>query len=327
MRKTNRVRLALFSGIAAAVFVSQAPAQTYPAKPIRVIDGYPAGGGTDIVARTISPRFQESLGQPWVVDNRAGAQGIIGAETASRAVPDGYTLLMYTTNFTIHPSIYKNLPYDLLKAFVPVTQTSSVAMAVIVHPTVPARNVKELIALAGAKPGRLNYASSGFGGITHMAGELFNTMARVKMAHIPYKGGAPSVAATLGGEVDLTFAAIPVAAPHIRSQKVRPIAVSTARRSTVMPELPTIDEAGLSGFEVTNAYGVLAPAGTPREIVVKLQQEIARILKLPDVRERLMGLGAEPVGSTPEEFGNHLRSEILKWAKVVKATGIELQAW
>lgn len=327
VHKTDRLRVALLTGIAAGVLAGEALAQSYPVKPIRVIDAYPSGGGTDIVARTISPKFQEGLGQPWIIDNRAGAQGIIGAEIASKAAPDGYTLLMFTTNFTIHPSMYKNLPYDLTKAFTPVTQTSSVAMAMIEHPSVPARTLKELIAIARAKPGQLNFSSSGSGGIIHMAGELFNTMARVKMTHIPYKGGAPAVLAVLGGEVDLTFVAIPVALPHIRSGKVRAIAVTTARRSSVMPELPTIAEAGLPGFEVTNAYGVLAPAGTPREIVVKLQQEIARILNLPDVRERLIGLGAEPVGSTPEEFGVYLRTEIAKWANVVKTTGIELQSW
>ena len=327
MRNINYIHHALLTGIAAGVLAGAAYAQSYPAKPVRVIDAYPPGGGTDIVARTISPKFQENLGQPWIIDSRAGAGGIIGAEIASKAAPDGYTLLMFTTNFTIHPSIYKNLPFDLMKAFTPVTQTSSLATAMIVHPSVPANTVNDLIALARAKPGRLNYSSSGFGGIIHMAGELFDTMARVKMAHIPYKGGAPAMLAVLGGEVDLTFVAIPVAAPHIRSGKVRAIAVSTLKRSSVLPQVPTIAEAGLPGYEVVNAYGVLAPAGTPREIVVKLQQEIARVLNLPDVRERLMAVGAEPVGSTPEQFGSFLRSEITKWAAVVKATGIELQPW
>lgn len=327
MSGTQALCISLIAGIVAGAFAGEACAQGYPVKPVRVIDAYSPGGGTDIVARTIAPKFLESQGQPWVIDSRAGAQGIIGAEIASKAAPDGYTLLMYTTNFTIHPSIYRNLPYDFARAFAPVTQTSTVAMIIIVHPSVPARTVAELIALVKAKPGRLNYASSGFGGITHMAGELFNSMAHVKMNHIPYKGGAPTVVATVGGEVDLTFAAIPVAAPHVRNGRVRPLAVSTVKRSTVMPELPTIAEAGVPGFEVTNAYGVLAPAGTPREVVVKLQQEIARILLLADVRERLQGLGAEPVGSTPEQFGEHLRTEVAKWANVVKTTGIELQSW
>lgn len=327
MRRARVPCIALLTVVAAGPFALDAAAQSYPVKPIRVIDAYPPGGGTDIVARTISPKFQESVGQPWIIDSRAGAQGVIGTEIASKATPDGYTLLMFTANFTIHPSIYKNLPYDLMKAFAPVTQTSSVSMAVIVHPSVPARSARELIVLAQAKPGRLNFSSSGSGGIIHMAGELFNAMAGVKMTHIPYKGGAPAVLAVLGGEVDLTLVAIPVAAPHIRSGKVRAVAVTTAMRSSVMPELPTVAESGLPGFDVVNAYGVLAPAGTPRDIVIKLQQEIARILNLPDVRERLMGLGAEPVGSTTEQFGQYLRSEIARWAKVVKATGIELQSW
>ena len=317
----------LFASLVAASFAAPAVAQTYPAKPIRVIDAYPAGGGTDIVARTIAPKFQENLGQPWIIDNRPGANGIIGAEAAARSAPDGYTVLMFATNFTIHPSIYRNLPFDITKAFAPVTQIASVPMMIIVHPTVPAKNVKELIALAREKKGQLNFASSGFGGIQHMAGELLNTSGRMKMTHIPYKGGAPSVTATLSGEADLTFAAIPVATPHIKTGKVRAIAVTTAKRARVLPELPTIAEAGLAGYEVTNVYGILAPAGTPRDNVMKLQQEVARILQLPDVRDRLLNLGAEPVGSSPEQFAAHIQSEIVKWAKVVKSTGIELQPW
>ena len=322
MRKTFLCSIAFAIGGVACVH-----AQNYPAKPIRVIDGYPPGGGTDIVARTIAPKFLESQGQAWVVDSRAGAQGIIGAEIAAKSPPDGYTLLMYTTNFTIHPSIYKSLPYDFLQAFAPVTQTSSVPLILIVHPSVPVHSVKELLAEARAKPGRINYASSGFGGITHMAGELLDNLAKVKMTHIPYKGGAPSVAATLGGEVDLTFAATPVGIPHIRSGRVRALAVSSATRSAVIPALPTLAEAGVPGYDVTNEYGVVAPAGTPRAVVQKLQKEIARILNLPDVKERLMGIGAEPVGSTSEQFGEHMKSEVAKWERVIKTNKIEMQQW
>lgn len=324
---TGVLGMALLVGGIVGLLPGQGIAQSYPAKPIRIIDAYPPGGGTDIVARSISPKFQESLGQPWIIDSRPGAQGIIGAELAAKAPPDGYTLLMYTTNFTIHPSIYKSLPFDFTRAFAPVTQTSTVAMVLIVHPSVPAHTVRELIAQAKVSPGRLNFASSGFGGITHMAGEMVNSIARVKMTHIPYKGGAPTVVATLSGEVDLTFAAIPVSLPHIRSGRVRPIAVSTSKRSVVLPELPTMAEAGLPGYEVTNAYGVLAPAGTPRPIIIKLQQEIARILSLTDVNERLAGLGAQPVGSTPEQFSAYLGSEIAKWSKVIKANNIEMKPW
>lgn len=272
-------------------------------------------------------KFAESLGQPWIVDNRPGAQGIIGSEIASKALPDGYTLLMYTTNFAIHPSIYRNLPYSLTRSFTPVTQTSTVAMVLSVHPSVPSKNVKELIAQARSSPGRINYASSGFGGITHMAGEMVNTLAGVKMTHIPYKGGAPTVLATLSGEVDLTFAAIPVGLPHIRNGRLRAIAVSTATRSALLPDLPTMGEAGLPGYEVTNAYGVLTPAGTPAGLVGNLQTEVSRILNLPDVKERLMALGAEPVGSTPARFAAHITAEIEKWSRVVKANAIEPQPW
>lgn len=322
--------LGIFVFILGQVIVMQAAevhAQAYPSKPIRVIDGYPAGGGTDIVARTIAAKFAESQGQPWIVDNRPGAQGIIGSQIASKAAPDGYTLLMYTTNFAIHPSIYEKLPYSLTQSFAPVTQTSTVAMVLSVHPSVPSKNLKQLIAQARSAPGRINYASSGFGGITHMAGEMVNTLARVQMTHVPYKGGAPTVLATLTGEVDLTFAAIPVGLPHLRSGRLRAIAVSTAKRSALLPDLPTMAEAGLPGYEVTNAYGVLAPAGTPGLVIDKLQVEIARILNLADVKERLMGLGAEPVGSTPAQFAAHIAAEIDKWSKVVKANAIQAQAW
>lgn len=302
-------------------------AQGYPAKPIRVINAYPPGGSTDIVARMIAPKFQESQGQPWVVDSRAGAQGIIGADIVAKSPPDGYTLLMFTASYTVHPSIYKNLPYDLTKAFVPVTQISSVANVLVVHPSVPAHTVKELIALAKARPGRLNFAAGGSGATTHMAAELFKSMAGISMTHIPYKGTGPAVMDTVGGHVDLMFAPMATAAPHIHSGRLRALGVCTAKRAIAMPELPTIAEAGLPRYESTNATGVLAPAGTPREIVTKIQQEIARILNMPDIRERLLVSGSEPVGSTPEQFGEYIRTEVAKWAKVMKASSMELQTW
>ena len=327
MHKIKFVRSGLLSWVVLGLLVSDLLAQGYPAKPIRVIDAYPPGGSTDIVARLIGPKFQESQGQPWVIDNRPGAQGIIGTDIVAKAPPDGYTLLMFTGSHTVHPSIYKNLPYDLVKAFAPVTQTTTTTNVLVVHPSVPARTVKELIALAKARPGGLNFASGGPGSSTHMAAELFKSMAGIRMTHIPYKGAAPAVMATVGGETDLVFGSMPAAAPHIRSGRLRALGVSTAKRAIAMPELPTIAEAGLPGYESTNATGVLAPAGTPREIVAKLQQEIARVLNLPDIRERLLSLGAEPVGGTPEQFGEFIRTEIAKWAKVVKATGMELQTW
>lgn len=317
----------MLAWVIVGLLVSEVIAQGYPVKPIRVINGYPPGGSTDFMARMIAPKFQETQGRPWVIDTRAGAQGIIGADMAAKSPPDGYTLLMFTASYTVHPSIYNNLPYDLTKAFVPVTLTSTVANVLVVHPSVPARTVKELIAFAKARPGRLNFAAGGSGATTHMAAELFKSMAGISMTHIPYKGMGPAVVDTVGGHVDLMFASMPAAAPHIQTGKLRALSVSTAKRAIAMPKLPTIAEAGLPGYEATNATGVLAPAGTPREIVAKLQQEIARILNMPDIRERLLVSGSEPVGSTPEQFGDYIRTEIAKWAKVVKATGMELQAW
>jgi tripartite-type tricarboxylate transporter receptor subunit TctC len=317
------VAFAITSLLAGEAFSQQA----YPAKPIRVIDGYPPGGTTDIVARLIAPKFQESTGQPWIIENRPGAQGIIANDFVARAAPDGYTLLMFTGSHAVHPSLYRNLPYDLTKSFVPVSGTTDSHSVLMVHPTVPARNLKELIALAKANPGRLNYSSGGPGAGTHVAMELLQSMAGIKLTHIPYKGGAPAVLDIAAGHVDLGFGTMPIASPHIKSGRVRPIAVSRRTRALALPDVPTVAESGLPGYEATNATGVLAPAGTPREIVVKLQQEIARILKMPEIRDRLVGLGTEPVASTSEQFGEYIKAEIAKWAKVVKATGMELQTW
>jgi len=327
MDRTKIIGSGAIVGVVALALAGAAFAQGYPAKPIRVIDAYPPGGSTDIVARFISPRFQEAMGQPWIIDNRPGAQGIIGTEIASKAAPDGYTLLMFTGSHAVHPSIYKNLPYDLLTAFVPVTWTTDTSSVLIVHPSVPAHTVKELVALAKANPGRLKFSSGGPGSGTHIAMELFKSMAGIKLTHIPYKGGAPAVLDVAAGHVDLGFGTMPIAAPHIRSGRLRALAVSTAKRTVAMPEVPTVAESGIPGYEATNATGVMAPAGTPRVIVDRLQQEIARILALPDVRERLLALGTEPVGSTPAQFSDYIRSETAKWAKVVKATGMELQTW
>ena len=311
----------------AAQPASLSAGQAYPGKPIRVIDAYPPGGSTDVVARIIAVKFQESTGQPWIVDNRPGAQGIIGSEFVSRALPDGYTLLMFTGSHTVHPSIYAKLPYDLLKDFAPVTLTSATTNCLVVHSSVPARSVRELIALANAKPGLLNYSSSGIGSTTHMGMELFKSVAGVDFRHIPYKGAAPAVLDLVGGHVDLAFAPLPVMLPHIKSGRVRPLAVSTAKRSGALPNIPTVAEAGVPGYEATNSVGVLAPAATPRDIIVKLSTEIVRILALPEIRERLLGLGAEPVGNSPEQFAAFLREDIARWAKVVRDAKLPLQSW
>jgi tripartite-type tricarboxylate transporter receptor subunit TctC len=301
--------------------------QGYPAKPIRVIDAYPPGGSTDVLARLVAPKFQESTGQPWVIENRPGAQGIIGCEYVARAAPDGYTLLMFTGSHTVHPSIYKKLPYDLMRDFAPVTLASSTTNILVVHPTVPAKSLREFVALAKSARGKLNYSSAGTGSTTHMAAELLKSMARIEATHIPYKGSVPAVVDLVGGHVDFMFAPLPVMLPHVKSAKARALAVSTAKRSAALPEIPTVAEAGLPGFEATNAVGVLAPAATPKAIVEKLNAEIVRVLKLPDIHERLVSMGAEPVGSSTGAFAEFLRVDIARWAKVVKDAGIPAQTY
>ena len=319
--------LIVAAALLGAAAVGGAGAQNYPDKPIRVVDAYSPGGTSDILGRILGQKFLESQGQPWIMDNRPGANGIIGSEFVAKSPPNGYTLLMFTSTLTVQPSIYKNLPYDVLKSFVPVVLVSSTANVVVVHPTIPVKNVKEFIALARAKPGQLTYASGGAGTSTHMSMELFKSMAKLNIRHIPYKGITPGVIDVIGGHVDCAFATMPVALPYIRSGKLRALAVTSEKRAKATPEIPTVAEAVLPGYDAVNSVGVLAPAETPREIVHKLNAEIARILDLPDVRERFAVVGAEAAGGTPEKFGNYIRSEISKWAGVVKSSGMEVQAW
>jgi len=310
----------------AVLQMDHAFAQTYPAKPVRIIDGFAPGGSSDIVARVIAPKFQESLHQPLIVDNRAGAQGIIGADAVAKAAPDGYTLFVMTGTHTVHPVTYRNMPYEFPKAFAPIALTSSISQVLAVHPSVPVRTVKELIALAKTKPGRLNFGAGGTG--PQMTGELFNSMAGTKITFVGYKGGAPAVLATVMGEVDVTFATMPTAVAYVRNGRLRALGVCTAKRSVVLPDVPTVAEAGLPGYESTNSVGILAPAGTPRDIVAKLHQEITRILALTDVRDRLLVAGIEPAPPmTPEQFGDYLREEVVKWGKVVKAADIKVQTF
>ena len=326
MRRKEALNAGLLFSAFAVFVAAPALAQTYPVKPIRVIDGFPPGGSSDIVARTIAPKFQETQQQSWIVDNRAGAQGIIGADLVAKASPDGYTLFVMTGTHTVHPVAYMNMPYEFPAAFAPIALTSSIAQVLAVHPSVPVKAVKELIALAKTKPGRLNFSAGGTG--PQLTGELFNTMAGTKITFIGYKGGAPAALAAAMGEVDITFATMPTAVGYVRSGKLRPLAVSMAKRSVVLPELPTIAEAGVPGYEANNMVGMLAPAGTPRNIVTKLHQEIMRILALPDVRDRLLTAGIEPAAVlTPDQFADYLRSEVVKWGQVVKAAGIQTQTW
>jgi tripartite-type tricarboxylate transporter receptor subunit TctC len=319
----SRIALKSVAGLALALVCAGAFAQSYPAKPIRLVVPYPAGGPLDIMARAIGQKLTEAWHQPVVVDNRAGAGGNIGADLVAKAAPDGYTLLMgAVATQAINPALYSKIPYDPIKDFAPVALVAQVPNILVVNPSVPAKSVKELIELARAKPGTLNFASGSTGSTGHLAGELFNTMAGVKMVHIPYKGAAPAMADLLSGQVQLMFDNLASSLPNVKAGKLRALAVTTLARSAAVPDLPTIAESGLPGFDLTTWFGLLVPAGTPHDIVVKLNAEIVRALNSNDMRERLEKMGAEPPSdNTPEHFAAFIRSEAEKYAKVVKASG------
>ena len=296
-----------------------AAAQQYPAKPIRVVVPFPSGGPSDIVGRVVSQKLSEAWGQPVIVDNRAGAGGAIGTEYVAKGPADGYQILHGTIGgLAVAMSLQPNRGYDTLRDFVPITQTVTVTNFLVVHPTVPAKSVRELIALAKTRPGKLNYASSGSGTGPHLAGELLKYMAGIDLTHVPYKGSAPGLTAMLSGEVDITFENSLLVMPHIASGKVRPLGVTGTQRSKLLPALPTIAET-LPGYNASGWYGFVAPAATPKDVVVKLSAEMVRILRQPDVVTRLAGQGAEPVASTPDEFAAFIRAEIDKWSKLVAA--------
>jgi tripartite-type tricarboxylate transporter receptor subunit TctC len=285
---------------------------------------FPAGGPTDIVGRTIGQKLAELLGQPVVIDNRAGAGGVIGTEHVAKSPADGYTLLLGTIGgLAVAMSLHPNRGYDTLRDLAPVTQAVTVTNILVVHPSLPVKSVQELLALARARPGTLNYASSGSGTVTHLAGELLKTMARVNIVHIPFKGGAPALTALMSGEVEMSFENSLIVLPHIRAGKVRAVAVTGARRSRLLPELPAIGEAGLPGYNASGWYGFVVPAAAPKDIVARLTAEINRTLRLPEVIERLSGQGAEPAGNTPEQFGAFMRAEIDKWAQLVKTANMK----
>jgi len=306
---------------ATAADASKGSAPAYPNKPIRMLVGFAPGGGTDTTSRAIGGKLSERLGQQIIIDNRPGAAGNIATEITARANPDGYTILMGTiAALAINPSLYKKLSFDPLKDVLPVTRAVDSTNILVVHPSVAAKNVKELVALAKSKS--LNGGSSGVGGAGHLALELFNLQAGTKMVHVPYKGGGPAMADLLGGNINLIFATAASSVPHITSGRIRALAVTTAKRSGLVPDLPTISEAGLKGFEANNWYGVLVPAGTPRAIINRLNKEIVAVLNLPDVKDHLFKQGLDTAPSTPEEFGAYIRSEKAQWEKVIKAAGL-----
>jgi tripartite-type tricarboxylate transporter receptor subunit TctC len=296
--------------------------QAYPTKPVRMIAASSPGSAVDIVARIVAQKLGEQLGQQVIVDNRAGAGGNLGAELAAKAAPDGYTLFMGTPAHAINTGLYRKLNYDLIRDFAPVTQVTSGQYVVVVHPSLPAKSIRELIALARAKPGQLNYASAGSGNATHLAGELFASATRIKLVHVPYKGSGPAVTDLVGGQVQLMFANLVAALPQVKTGRIRALAVTGQTRAAAAPELPTVIEAGVPGYVVTSWFGVLVPAATPRELIMKLNAELARTMSAPDVRDRLAADGAEPTTGTPEQFGAFLRAEITRWTKVVKDAGI-----
>ena len=308
----------------AALAPSPAAAQAYLAKPIRIIVSYPAGGANDIVARSVGQKLTDLLGAGIVVDNRSGAGGTIGADVAAKAPPDGYTLLMAAGAHTLAPSLYSKLPYDIVRDFAPVSISAKSTYLLVVHPSVPANSVKELIALARAKPGGLNYASSGIGAPPHLAGEMFNTLANVKLVHVAYKGDTPAIADLLGGHVDLAFLAVSATSPHIKAGKLRALAVTGAQRTPVLPELPTIAEAGgLKEFDISTWWGLIAPAGTPADAVTKLSAAMAKIAAMPDIKTRFGELGVEAAANTPEQFSAFIKSEIQKFARLAKLAGVK----
>jgi tripartite-type tricarboxylate transporter receptor subunit TctC len=299
-------------------------AQGYPVKPVRVMVPFAPGGGTDILTRVISPRLGETLGQQIVVENRAGGGSTIGSEIVAKASADGYTLLMVDTSFTTNPSLYSKLPYDSARDFAPVSLLASAPVILIVHPSVPVRSVKEFVALAKARPGQLNFASGGPGSSTHLGGELLKSAARIELQHIPYKGTGPAVADVLGGQVVMMFAGISSVKQHVAVGKLRAIAVTGDRRSPAMPEVPTFIESGLKGVDSGTYWGCLAPAGTPRDSVSKVSAAMASVLKLPDISQRLVDLGFDPIGGSPEQFAANINTETGKWARVIKAAGVRL---
>ena len=325
----QKVRIAVAAtlaciGSAAAQTPSTGGAQTYPAKALRLIVPFPPGGGTDFVARTIQPRFAEALGQQIIIDNRAGATGIVGTELGSKAPPDGYTLTMATgATISANMALFPKLPYDPPKDFVPVTLVASQPNLLAVHPSVPAKTVRDLIALAKARPGQLSYASSGSGSSHHLSAELLKVMSGINIVHVPYKGTGPAIIDAVGGHVEVIFSGIAAIMPQVKSGKLRALGVTKAQRSAILPEVPTIAEAGLPGYEITSWHGVLAPTGTPQPVVVRVRDGVVKALESADVRERFASQGAEPVGLTPEAFAKFLKADIAKIGKLIRGAGIK----
>jgi tripartite-type tricarboxylate transporter receptor subunit TctC len=321
----------LLSVLGSALAVSQsgpavcADGQAFPSRPLRIVVGFSAGGSTDIIARLVAQKLSEALQQPVVVENRTGANGNIAAEAIAKAAPDGHSMLMAANGLTINASLYRKIPYDPVRDFSPITQVAFMPNVLVVHPSLPVRSVKEFIGLARARPGELTHGSSGTGSPGHLAGEVFKMMTSVQFVHVPYKSSAQALVDLLGGHLQLAFPTTFVSMPHIQSGKLRALGVTSLKRSRSLPDTPTIDEAGVRGYEVVGFYGILAPAGVPKEIISRLNDEIVKALRAADLQERLLRDGAEPVGSTAEEFRAYIQKDVGKWARVIDAARIRFE--
>ena len=308
---------------AGAVLLGPAWAQTYPVKPVRILVGFSAGGGTDVTARVLAQKLGEYLGQSVVVENRPGSGGMIATEAVSKAAPDGYTLLLFAAADVVQPAMRAKLNYDLERDFAPVSNVVVVPFALVTHPSVPVRTVKDLIALARARPGQLNYASSGIGSSAHLSNELFNAMAKVKITHVPYKGVSEGVTALAGGQIEMIFGSFPATLPLNEAGKIRMLAVSTLKRTAVMPSLPTVDEAGVPGYERYGWYGVTAPAGVGKDVIARLNAGIVKVVATPEMRDTFTKQGLDPQTNTPEQYAAFIRSELVQTAKLIKESGAQ----
>ena len=317
--------VAAVCGVALLVTVCYARAQSYPNRPVRLVVGFPPGGGADFVARVAAQTLSENLNQQVFVDNRPGANSIIACEFVARASPDGYTLLLgVTASHAINPNVYSKLPYDAVKDFAPITNMGFSPLILVINPSLPVNSVMELIALAKAKPGQLNFASAGNGNVTHLAAELFRSMTGVSMIHVPYKGSVAAITDLIAGQISLYFDTMPSSLPHVRGNRLRALAVTSAKRSRAAPDIPTVAESGVPGFEITNWSGVFAPAATPQEIVKKLNTELVKGLNRPELQGPFAKQGMEVIGNTPEQFATALKSEIMKWSKIAEAANIRI---
>jgi tripartite-type tricarboxylate transporter receptor subunit TctC len=326
MRSACNTIIALSAAAAAVLLCGPSAAQSWPTKPVRIIVPFPPGGGLDLYARMVAEKLQESLGQQMIIENRSGASGMIGADAVAKAAPDGYTVLFSTAaEISINQSLYSKISYDPVKDLAPASYASHAALLFSVHPSIPARSIKQLVELAKAKPGQLAYASAGTGSVHHLAGELLKSIARIDIIHVPYKGAGPAVIDMVGGQVAMGFSALPSSLPHARAGKLRALAVTSAKRSEAAGDIPSFVELGYADIDVVSWYGVLAPARTPADIVARLSREVNTATARPEVRARLLQLGIEVIGTTPEQFAKFIQSEIARYAKIIRESGAKLE--